>query len=344
MAQPFEVRRRTSASSAAGAARLLLALAAVACGRDRLVAIDTRTYEVIGTGGSAANASSTHGAAGSLNFGQTSSPQPPECGRVGSQCSGNESCCSKICFNGVCMPLPTCGNGGDSCNSAVDCCSGVCGEDGRCPYHSGCLLIGESCETPANCCSAACSDNGTGRRTCQPLDGCRATGEKCTRSGPGECCSESCVYDTSARFTRCAAAANPTCLGSGEICGTDGRPCCDSSATCYLTGTGVSRCALLPQDCPNDGAPCRMASDCCSHFCLPRPDGQLACAPGCATFGAACRGSRDCCMPSACTSSTANFGTCQVLTFCRQLGQPCDNAEECCSGNCSGTSQSCVVP
>lgn len=309
------------------------------CDRDHLVAIDGPSEP---DPGAATNATGGNDA-GTFDAGVV------QCGKVGSICGENVDCCSELCLGRTCASRPNCGKQGHHCTADGDCCSGVCVlPDGRCQTYAGCLVAGEACSSHADCCSAGCSDPGTGLKSCQALEGCRPTGEVCTRGGAnGECCSEICVYDSVSMLSRCRIDTVESCLNVGEICDDTSRICCGQPAVassdttlCYLTGMGISRClGDSPNECREDGSACKIANDCCSHYCLPRSDGLLACEATCATYGAPCRGSRDCCMGLSCSN-----GTCQTSgTFCRQLGQPCDSMDECCSGTCSMTSLSCVL-
>ena len=192
-------RRKVSQFYVASLAILASYPGSLACGHDRLVAVE---YSDAGnaTGGSTSLALDN---------------QP---------CTVDNDCYSGYCDSSgtqhTCQERPSCDKAGDPCNKDADCCSGVCPTATlHCSQMTSCHIVGQDCTTNVECCSGACADSGTGTKKCQALDGCKPVGETCALNA--DCCSS--TAETSANnLCHCVPpiATNPplSCLPEGEIC------------------------------------------------------------------------------------------------------------------------------
>ncbi|RYZ47162.1 MAG: hypothetical protein EOO72_00175, partial [Myxococcaceae bacterium] len=148
------------------------------------------------------------------------------CKVPGQACTGAGDCCSNNCQGGVCKQAYSCQANDDLCMKGADCCGGVCSQEntgtpGRCVTVSGggaggCLQDGNPCSGSSNCCSRTCVDLGFGTTVCQPVSGCRPTGDYCTNDGA--CCGgEKLSNAVDCRESRCDKPNG--CNPVGNICG-----------------------------------------------------------------------------------------------------------------------------
>jgi hypothetical protein len=266
------------------------------------------------------------------------------CKVPGQACANGSECCSTNCQAGICKPAYSCQANNDLCLRNEDCCGGVCsqngtGTPGRCLIVGGagggnCVQDGNPCSGASTCCSRTCVDLGYGATVCQPVNGCRPTGNYCTNDGA--CCGgEKLSNPVDCRENRCD---NPNgCNPVGNICGTGLLPdggiidvnareaCCDGQkAVCKVDSSGVPRCfggcpnGQCPANCPSGytgeagcciaaGNTCQFSDQCCNgNRCLPGPDGgAFTCqqAPTCAPVGTSCDpASSNCCSGTSCVA------------------------------------------
>ncbi|HZI10653.1 MAG TPA: hypothetical protein VE153_09715 [Myxococcus sp.] len=264
-------------------------------------------------------------------------PGSATCKVPGQTCASGAECCSTNCQAGICKPAYTCQANNDLCMKGTDCCSGVCSQEstgtpGRCTALGGagggnCIQDGNPCSGDSNCCTRTCVDLGFGATVCQPVNGCRPTGNYCTTDGV--CCGgEKLQNAVDCRNNRCD---NPSgCNPVGNICGDgllpDGgvidvnarQACCDGQkAVCKVDSSGVPRCfggcpgGQCPQNCPTGYT------------------GEAGC---CIAGGAQCQFSDQCCSGQLCLPSDGGF-TCQAPPQCDPVGTECQpDASTCCSG------------
>ncbi|HET9659527.1 MAG TPA: hypothetical protein VFP05_04300 [Thermomicrobiales bacterium] len=138
-------------------------------------------------------------------------------GLDGTCCTGNGTCCSNNCVDGVCVGglVPICAEVGESC-AEVDCCNGLACQvaDSTC-VEQECQEAGDICEFDENCCGdLLCVGS-----LCTPPDGeCAELGEICEVSD--DCCDELVCVDYF------CAIPDGECIGLGEICEVSAE-CCD---------------------------------------------------------------------------------------------------------------------
>jgi hypothetical protein len=163
-------------------------------------------------------------------------------GLTGTCCTGNGTCCSNICSNGVCVDeLPICVDvvGGDC--SELPCCDGLaCSvEDDTC-VEQECQTVGEICEVDENCCDGLICGGGL----CV-IEACLEEGADCA---PGECCDGLVCFEG-----LCL-----PCSGGNEFCET-------SDDCCGVLICVDSYCAE-PDDCLGLGAWCEDSAECCDDL------------------------------------------------------------------------------
>ncbi len=259
------------------------------------------------------------------------------CKVPGQACAADGDCCSTNCQGGICKPAYTCQANDDLCMKNEDCCGGVCsqnntGTPGRCVAVGGagggnCIQDGNPCSGDSTCCTRTCVDLGFGATVCQPVNGCRPTGDYCANDGV--CCGGEKVQNAvDCRNNRCD---NPNgCNPVGNICGDGMLPdggvidvnarqaCCDGQKdVCKVDSSGVPRCF---GGCPSGN---------CPAGCPTGYTGETDC---CIAGGATCQFSDQCCNGQLCLPSDGGF-TCQAPPQCDPVGTECDPADsECCAG------------
>src|SRR6185437_7923998 len=196
------------------------------------------------------------------------------CATLGELCTSNNSCCSGVGLGGRCSFFNYCRAGGDICEQDSDCCDGGCnGTTHRCDVLTQCVPTNEPCTGLRSCCDTLCVPNNFGSSYCYPMCGCRPYDDVCTSST--ECCSGSCGTADADGVRRCVKAQN--CVPDGDVCGGLGasQNCCSGGkAVCVNTSDGVSRCVPNAGGaCYPTGHACSLCDSCCSHVCLPGPNG-----------------------------------------------------------------------
>ncbi|MFP2932589.1 hypothetical protein ACLESO_47070 [Pyxidicoccus sp. 3LG] len=330
------------------------------------------TQQCLDVGGTCANAEECctkicggDGKCAALPAGTTSCKVP------GQACGVDGDCCSTNCQGGICKPAYSCQANDDLCLKNEDCCGGVCsqndtGTPGRCVAVGGagggnCVQDGNPCSGASTCCSRTCVDLGFGATVCQPVGGCRPTGNYC--AADGVCCGGEKVSNAvDCRENRCD---NPNgCNPVGNICGSGRLPdggiidvnareaCCDGQKTvCKVDSSGVPRCfggcpgGRCPATCPSgytgeegcciaQGSTCQFSDQCCNgNRCLPG-DGGFTCqpAPTCAPVGTACNpDSSTCCAGTSCKAVG------ELTWACRPDSTPGGGADGGTSGPDGGT-------
>lgn len=91
------------------------------------------------------------------------------CDAAGSACTGSETCCSKVCSQGICG---ACGQAGAACVLAAECCSKTCSQ-GKCAAPA-CVQTGAACTATDTCCAGSCTNG-----TCQTQSSCAGNTTTC---------------------------------------------------------------------------------------------------------------------------------------------------------------------
>jgi hypothetical protein len=248
-----------------------------------------------------------------------------QCTPDGSNCSADGACCGGHCSNGTCAPLSsTCKSLGNPCSADGLCCSNYC-HNGLCAQPSYCVQQGDTCARDLECCSGKCTI---------------ASGTVGTCAAPP--------------------AGSSFCSGAvdGNLC-SDCTGCCSRLCAPYAA-TGVKICQPA-QGCRTDGNLCQHNSDCCGAAGSGLPgDGNVVCEKvnptdtvgtcrnptGCNPEGNVCHYMNYACSISSarndCCAAVGNSGVCQLDhlgvprcyglgTMCRQGGQTCASAADCCN-------------
>jgi len=261
---------------------------------------------------------------------------PGTCKVIGQACASAADCCSTNCQGGVCVRAYSCQANGDICLRDSDCCGNACsandGGAGNCLQINGgggggCLQDGNPCSGGTNCCSRTCVNPGSGTTVCQPVDGCRLTGDFCLSTSA--CCGGGPNPNGTVQCNGGRCDNGQACNGVGNICGSATLPdggiltinasqdWCDGKTTvCKVDSNGVPRCV---GGCPGGT---------CSSSC---PTGYTGQAPCCIATNQACQFSDQCCGGARCLPGDGGF-FCTVPT-CRGVGTTCDaGSNECCNG------------
>jgi hypothetical protein len=247
------------------------------------------------------------------------------CTTAGNSCTGNAECCSGLCTNGKCnIASSYCIQNGDICFTGADCCGGVCQSPDSSPVSATnpgtCTTIGTSCGVDgtlcdpakvgcsAGCCSALCAPFGpTGVPICQQAQGCRVQGDLCKKDS--DCCG--------------GEPEDAGILGAGLV-------------VCNLApGQSIGVCS--PPNPTNGGHnSCIPAGDVCQYN-HSNSDGGYAC-PSSAQNANCCDGQT----PDKYLCQLDKLGIPRCLAYtgdsdaglnaCRQNGQTCATAADCCDG------------
>jgi hypothetical protein len=202
-----------------------------------------------------------------------------------------------------------------------------------------CKNIGDNCSTTSGeeCCdsNAICTlDSTTKQSTCQFVDKCIKSGEKCI-DAPGLCCANLYCNTSQNKCTQCTSiGASCTlnvygddsccdnlycdnvynickqCTSIGDKCETD-EQCCDS-ASC-----NQSKC------CQKNKHKCTQAIDCCSNYCH---EGICNCKPS----GITCKPNPQ--YPECCANKYCD-DTLNECTECTNIDHTCQTDEECCGSD-----------
>jgi len=261
-------------------------------------------------------------------------------------CTDASACCSGTCTGGKCQPLnTTCLTAGNPCTAtdggAGGCCSGLCA-GGKCVLGASfCIQPGDVCARDLDCCGGFCSKaSGATEGVCMDV-GTTGTGN-CTHDGVlcngcGSCCSKNCGPWALTGVNVCQPGLgckilNSLCTSDSECCGGvnggSGTVHCTPATSgnlsigvcsmnmgnqvpggiCKLTG-GANACSNAESDCECVVSP---KAQCCAYDTLGLPR---------------CLGSGSC--------GGADGGTTGIFSgtdpkCCRQPGQTCNTAAECC--------------
>lgn len=287
------------------------------------------------------------------------------CSDAGTSCGGPTECCTLNCQGNVCQ-ADACTSDGLSCNSDAQCCGGTCA-DGSCKDINGsissCKSSGNACETGAQCCSKLCGESGT---CLNSSSYCIQLNDICTSDD--QCCHGSCIKGDGATAGYCGkqASTGSGCenkLTAGEVCGGDCSQCCSRSCAPF-GATGANICQPA-SGCRPAGELCRQDEDCCGGDAdadLPgagngscddiNSDGVGRCKNNsCTPQGGICKYTEDgyvefcgggstspnnCCSflgnNSNCALDGLNIPRCDAIDDCREAGEACATAGDCCGG------------
>jgi len=258
-------------------------------------------------------------------------------------CTTSAGCCSQNCAGGKCVPLTTscltagnpCTDGGDG-GTATRCCSGLC-TSGKCVLGASfCIQPGDACSRDTDCCGGWCNKaQGATLGVCQDVQttgagSCTHDGVVC--DGCGSCCSRNCGPWALTGVKVCQPGLgckilNSLCTTDQECCGGDTGDVtcvpatgpqgitigvCTQNHSLQVAGgicglSGNNACGNAQHDCE---CPVNPKIQCCGFdtLGLPRCLGSGQCGDG--GIGIF-KGSDPLC--------------------CRQGGQTCHTASECCN-------------
>jgi hypothetical protein len=236
------------------------------------------------------------------------------------------------CQGGICIPPDPLENG-ETCTNGIQCLSGECWDEVCCDT---------ACFGQCQACAIATGADEDG--TCAPVN----DGDSCGKGGTcldGECANllpdgESCEDGAECNSGNCVddVCCDTTCSGLCVACsesagGQEDGVCVEleDGAACGQGGTcEAGECdTLLP-----NGEACEQEDECESDYCVD----DVCCNTPCAGECTACDGAQPgTCQPvedgTACEGGTCGDGLC-VLDSPKELGEPCEAAEECGSGQC----------
>ncbi|WP_438036948.1 hypothetical protein [Sorangium sp. So ce204] len=255
----------------------------------------------------------------------------------GSDCTaGGAACCSGMCVGGTCSDVngaTACQTGGNPCTEDSQCCSQLCGRDNRCVlYSSFCVQRNDVCKGDSDCCTGVCVK----RNTSDPAGYCGAepsTASRCSSGGIdgavcdscGFCCSRVCAPYGPTGIAVCQPPSG--CRVNGALCRRN-EDCCGGDPTAALPGAGrvvcdtsgdpdgeIGRCRN-PNGCTPQGGVCHFKDSYCSDTSTSAPNNC------CGYLGNA----------SNCRLDALGVPRCNALTACRQAGEDCASADDCCDG------------
>jgi hypothetical protein len=278
-----------------------------------------------------------------------------QCGSLGTDCAAATDCCSLRCEAGSCTE-ERCVSDAGACNSDAECCGGVCSEGSCQALNTECRTSGNECDGDADCCSTSCEDG----RCSLAVSWCIQAGDVCARSE--DCCSAECVKAEGANLGTCAAPPEGAsfcggvdgmvCEGCNACCsrlcapfGPSGRSICQPASGCHVTGDLCRE----DRDCcggdPDSGLPgagnvvcevqpgavvgiCRNPNSCnpqgnVCHFQDYECSISSARSNCCGALGA---------MSGGCQLDTLGVPRCNGLDECRESGETCAGAADCCDG------------
>ena len=276
-----------------------------------------------------------------------------QCTAASGPCQSSTECCSLACVGGKCSAT-ACIADGQSCTNSAACCGGNC-SGGTCQaLNTSCRTAGNPCTDNTQCCSTLCSGG-----TCQlGASYCIQSGDVCSQAGT--CCSGSCQMGSGTLGT-CAPAPTGSTYCSDGIDGTVCSACngCCSRLCAPYAPTGVTVCQPA-SGCRVNGDLCAKDSDCCGAAGSGLPgDGNVTCEIQSGNALGICRNPQSCnpqgnvchyqnysCSISSarndCCAGVGNSGVCQLDTLgvprcnglgttCRQGGETCSSAMDCCN-------------
>lgn len=278
------------------------------------------------------------------------------CVAPGAGCSAAQDCCSFSCVSGACAE--SCVSDGAGCTADAECCSGSC-QDGSCVALSlTCLTSGNACADSAECCSRLCSAG----RCSQGSSFCSQKNDICSQGAA--CCSGNCVVAAGRELGVCGepppGPSNCSAGVAGTVCDACNE-CC--SRLCAPFGDSETKICQPAGGCRLTGEVCRGDLDCCGgdpNSGLPGA-GNVSCfkeagaelgicrnAMSCSPQGNVCHYQDYTCSVSAaankCCSGDGGDGRCQLDQLgvprctalgeddCREAGQTCSSAIDCCEG------------
>jgi hypothetical protein len=260
-------------------------------------------------------------------------------------CSGSAQCCSGNCSGGHCQPLnATCATAGNPCTAtdggAGGCCSGLCA-GGKCVLGASfCIQPGDVCARDTDCCGGACAKTaGAALGVCEDIattgaGSCTHDGVLC--NGCGACCSRNCGPWALTGVNVCQPGLgckilNSLCTTSAECCGGNGT---SPEVTCVLSSTsadGGAPIGVCAQNHGNQvpGGICRLTGgqNACSNA---ESDCECAVDPKVACCGYDTLGLPRCLGSGACADGGTGVFAGSDPNCCRQPGQTCNTAAECC--------------
>jgi hypothetical protein len=264
------------------------------------------------------------------------------CTTLGDACNpAADTCCSKNCQGGKCIPAYLCHAPDDICYRDVDCCSGKCafsfaGLPGRCLAPTGGDIQGGApCDGPTTCVTRLCVDLGSGQTVCKPAGGCRMTGDYCN---PSEFKTDTACTSGNYR-TVCWPQYGDNSVCSAGFCTNPNGACCGGTpdavdpggygVLCAPKQVGAPTLCSNGQSCNPPGNICGAAGDnasqnCCDGkklVCKRDSQGIARCFGGCPNDDcSACPtgydgGNPACCIPTD-PGPSGNGNVCQFRDQC----------------------------
>jgi hypothetical protein len=291
------------------------------------------------------------------------------CLTAGNKCAHDGDCCSGLCTNGTCNKASSfCLQNGEMCFTGSDCCGGtcsapngqpvsqtnpgLCGTPGgavNCTAVDGVICAGTTPGCPGPCCSDLCVPFGpTGVLICQPAQGCRVEGDLCEKNS--DCCGgedgdaglpgAQLVVCTIAQGAKIGVCSTPSAGNGG------GSTCRPPGDVCHYNGAGYN-CSVSASsaDCCDIGG--HPNKDLCQLDKLGVPrclvfgggadGGTDGGANACRQSGQTCATASDCCNNLPCVPGAGGQLTC-ATTSCIPSSGPCTSNADCCAGI------TCVIP
>jgi hypothetical protein len=293
-----------------------------------------------------------------------------QCLSLGASCPvAGDSCCTDTCVNGKCAPIGTladggggppssCTTSGNACTTSTQCCSGLCGPGNTCAIASSwCVQTNDICFNGADCCTGTCAaPNGnpvsaSNPGLCAPLPSTGpCSGVDGTLCNPadigckGGCCSALCAPYGPTGVAVCTQAQG--CHVEGDLCQKDTDCCGGESVDAGILGAGLVTCNVpaggtigtCSSPSPTSGGhnACVPAGDVC-QLNNSNSDGGYMC-PSSSTRSDCCDGQN----PDKYLCQLDRLGVPRCLIYqggsdaglntCRQTGDTCSTANDCCNG------------
>ncbi|MDH5675480.1 MAG: hypothetical protein OEZ06_25380 [Myxococcales bacterium] len=243
----------------------------------------------------------------------------------GESCSENAECCGRSCTDGLCAPLnDSCKTAGNACGLDNDCCSGLCKDSVCILGASFCIQEGDICSRPEDCCTGRCDMiDGRDVGVCGPPPSgasfCSDGIEGSICDSCNDCCSRLCAPFGPTGVNVCQPASG--CHVTGDFCRED-RDCCGAADT-GLPGEGNVTCE---KEAGSDLGICRNPLSCSPqgnicHYMEYTCNVSAARANCCGGLGA---------MGGICQLDPLGVPRCNGLDVCREPGETCASADDCC--------------
>jgi hypothetical protein len=251
----------------------------------------------------------------------------------GEACTTDDECCGRTCTDGACVPLNTaCKVAGNSCSADGECCSGLC-KGGKCDLRASfCIQEGDICVDAADCCTARCDiADGATVGTCGPpptgASFCNDGVEGSICGACNDCCSRLCAPYGPTGVNVCQPASG--CHVTGDFCRED-ADCCGSDGT-GLPGEGTVTCdketgsvigiCRNPSSPPGGGSACNPQGNVCfyQNYACSVSSARANCCGGLGAGGGVCQ------------LDPLGVPRCNGLDTCRQPGETCASADDCCN-------------